>query len=129
MRECGTMPKYRSGCRCVECKIANNGYMDNYRAKLRGAVTTVDKLAETIDEGDTSWVAKAKCKGMGNETFFPTRGDTKFLAKAKAVCSACPVSEDCLSYAIRTEQHAGIWGGKSGRERSQMLYMMRRKSA
>jgi WhiB family redox-sensing transcriptional regulator len=102
--------------------------MDGYRAKLRSAVTIVDKLADVIDEGDTSWIRKAKCKGMGNETFFPARGDTKFLSEAKAVCNACEVSDDCLSYAIRTEQTAGIWGGKSGRERSQMLYMMRKQA-
>jgi WhiB family redox-sensing transcriptional regulator len=32
-------------------------------------------------------------------------------------CSGCPVGDECLTYAIETNQHEGIWGGHTPRER------------
>ncbi|MCO5329925.1 MAG: WhiB family transcriptional regulator, partial [Ilumatobacteraceae bacterium] len=32
----------------------------------------------------------------------------------------CPVSPDCLQYALETNQDSGIWGGTSEEERRQM---------
>lgn len=34
---------------------------------------------------------------------------------AKAVCAACPVRADCLEYGLA--EPAGIWGGRTARER------------
>ena len=58
------------------------------------------------------WMDEAVCAGSG-VNFFPERGDgTDHL---KAMCSECPVSDECLEYGMM-DKH-GIWGGKSERER------------
>ena len=36
---------------------------------------------------------------------------------AKSVCAACSVREECLEYALDTNQQWGIWGGLLPRER------------
>lgn len=37
--------------------------------------------------------------------------------EAKTVCGWCPVSLECLDYALRTRSGAGVWGGFTGEER------------
>jgi hypothetical protein len=123
VREHGTMKEYRRGCRCEDCKSANNVYMAEYRERQRSAVESVAYL---IDEGDMSWLSKAKCRGKDTNVFFPNRGDSTLIAKALEFCDPCPVSQECLAYALRTEQEVGIWGGKSARQRDAMRALVGR---
>lgn len=70
--------------------------------------------------GSDEWRSRSACRGEDPELFFPTaRSLTVFvqLARAKAVCGRCPVSWECLRYAIVTGQPHGVWGGKSEEER------------
>lgn len=53
-------------------------------------------------------------------TFFPigqTRLALRQTASAKAACAQCPVSQECLEFAILTFQTDGIWGGLGEDER------------
>jgi len=62
-----------------------------------------------------AWMERAACRGLPTDLFFPERGaDTR---AAKAVCAACPVSDDCYEYAFASHERHGIWGGTSERER------------
>lgn len=74
------------------------------------------------------WTQRAACRGMDPDLFHPDRGDgggeDSTAAVAKSVCAACPVSEQCLEYALRTRQNHGIWGGKSERERRKIRRKM-----
>lgn len=36
---------------------------------------------------------------------------------AKKICRACPIVEECFTYAIETNQRHGIWGATSPDER------------
>jgi WhiB family transcriptional regulator, redox-sensing transcriptional regulator len=57
----------------------------------------------------TDWRERAACRELGPELFFPGIGVT---AKAgKKVCRRCPVTEECLNYAVSTDTRDGIWGG------------------
>ena len=47
--------------------------------------------------------------------FFPERGES--AGPARQVCSACPVRQACLDYAITNRIAYGVWGGLTGRER------------
>jgi hypothetical protein len=47
--------------------------------------------------------------------FFPGRGES--AGPARRVCSACPVRQQCLDYAITNRIAYGIWGGLTERER------------
>lgn len=40
------------------------------------------------------------------------------IKAAKAVCEECPVREQCLDWAVETNQEFGVWGGKTERERA-----------
>lgn len=68
------------------------------------------------------WTRHANCRGVDPQLFFPERGAS--LAEAKAVCADCKVRAECLEYGI--DQHFGIWGGLSERERRQLRRQRRR---
>ena len=38
-------------------------------------------------------------------------------AKARAICSTCPVRQECLAHALADPESAGVWGGTTDRER------------
>ena len=42
------------------------------------------------------------------------------IAAAKRVCGECPATDECLEYALATNQDTGVWGGRSEEERRQM---------
>ncbi len=72
----------------------------------------------TIDLTVTPWREAAACLNVGDEvSFFPDPDDVVGTARAKAVCATCPVADECLSWAIETNQSEGIWGGHTARER------------
>jgi WhiB family redox-sensing transcriptional regulator len=39
---------------------------------------------------------------------------------AKRICTACPVTGECLEFALATNQEAGIWGGTTEEERRKL---------
>lgn len=63
------------------------------------------------------WRELAACLDEDQDRFFPDDADVGAIGAAKAICSACPVADECLTYAIETNQSIGIWGGLTGRER------------
>jgi WhiB family redox-sensing transcriptional regulator len=78
----------------------------------------------TIQE---SWQMKAACRGPESSIFFPPswseRRDERERreARAKAICAACPVSRECLEFALRVREPHGIWGGLNEAERRNRL--------
>jgi len=66
------------------------------------------------------WRHRALCRDEDPELFFPI-GNTGpaivQLEQAKLVCRRCPVTEECLSWALESGQDAGIWGGMGEDER------------
>lgn len=61
------------------------------------------------------WRHGALCAQTDSELFFPERGNQN--RAAKAVCAQCPVSDECLDYALAHGESYGIWGGTTERER------------
>ncbi len=71
-----------------------------------------------IDLTVTPWREAAACLEADEQVnFFPDKDDLAAVFKAKAVCAACPVSDQCLTWAIESNQAEGIWGGHTARER------------
>jgi WhiB family transcriptional regulator, redox-sensing transcriptional regulator len=67
-----------------------------------------------------SWRQYAACAQLDTNLFFPNglTGDAiDQINLAKTVCSDCPVSRQCLEFALRTLQDYGVWGGRSEEER------------
>ncbi len=75
-------------------------------------------LSDLIQDVRIDWKSQAACRGYPDELFFPV-GDTdeEQIATALAVCDSCKVREECLSYALESNQRAGIWGGTTEKER------------
>jgi len=82
---------------------------------------TATTRRRTTDAAPTSdWRTHAACTKVDPDLFFPTGSGYRAAAQteeAKQVCGACPVRQECLSWALQTGQSTGIWGGMTERER------------
>jgi WhiB family transcriptional regulator, redox-sensing transcriptional regulator len=69
---------------------------------------------------DDEWRDRALCRNTDPSLFFPVGATGIALVQiehAKQVCDQCPVKQECLDFAIATNQDSGIWGGLSEEER------------
>lgn len=106
----------------VEMRNAARRQRDAERkAAERGTVHDPYQLPSLEGEGPTDWMRRGACRRpeVPNWLFFPGRGDTETVVRAKAVCSTCSVSDDCLAYALLNDER-GIWGGTSQKQRQAM---------
>jgi WhiB family redox-sensing transcriptional regulator len=84
------------------------------------------------DPRETAWLERAACIEEDPELFFPVGTSAPALEqawRAKAVCVACPVSGECLRWALDTCQDAGVWGGLDEEERRVIRRRRRREAA
>lgn len=92
--------------------------------------TFLEVLRRGLARKHELWAAGAACRpthdgglGVDPDTFFPGRGESAKMVEAKAVCSTCPVTAECLDYGQSQEyadQPLGVWGGTSARQRRQL---------
>ncbi len=71
----------------------------------------------------TDWRDLAACRDSEPALFFPvgTTGPAlDLIDEAKAICGQCSVKEECLMYALETNQEAGVWGGYAEDERRRL---------
>ena len=77
-------------------------------------------MRKVIDLGPVTtkwaWQAAAACRGMSIDLFYGAdslRGRSKRAheVQAKFICASCPVTEQCLTWAIDVGEPEGIWGG------------------
>ena len=66
------------------------------------------------------WMRDAACLEHPTiaDAWFPPRGTT--AAAAKAVCAACLVRGDCLTFALEQRIDEGVWGGLGPIERQKI---------
>lgn len=91
-------------------------------------------LAETIELGwqvnstvpgpngdPMNWVEESECRGKSTLFFAPfaerPEARVRREAKARQICSVCPVADLCKEYA-RDNRELGFWGGESESERA-----------
>ncbi|MGU3434480.1 WhiB family transcriptional regulator [Actinomycetes bacterium M1A6_2h] len=87
-------------------------------ASVWQAVAGLYSVSEGDAEGELAWQTDALCAQTDPEAFFPEKGGS--TRDAKRVCEACPVSGQCLDYAMTNDEKFGIWGGLSERERRRL---------
>lgn len=75
------------------------------------------------EAGIEIWGQEAECLNFPPQTFFPE--DSVGVDRAKRICERCPVMRYCLEYALVNNEHDGVWGGKSERERRNMRKRIR----
>jgi WhiB family redox-sensing transcriptional regulator len=89
----------------------------------RGNPTAVRnvEVEVTVDEtpDEYAWMFHARCRGINPAEFFPSDGTG--VETAQRVCAACPVTSECLEYALVNRIEHGVWGGASERERRRIL--------
>ncbi|MDF3149451.1 MULTISPECIES: WhiB family transcriptional regulator [unclassified Streptomyces] len=75
------------------------------------------------------WRDHAACRHEDPDLFYPIGTSGPMLLQteqAKAVCRRCSVQEQCLRWALDTEQYIGVWGGTSENERRALRRRARR---
>ena len=60
------------------------------------------------------------------DTFYPSE---KFYDQAKKLCNGCPVTAQCLQYALDHREEHGVWGGTHPKDRRTILRRMARDGA
>src|ERR1700727_2890640 len=99
--------------------------------------------ASTTPPPDWDWKEEARCNPqneflapgglpMDPNIFHPTEPESEegseffeleqkshelAVGYAKRICGLCPVKQECLDFAIATNEKEGIWGGKTWNER------------
>lgn len=71
---------------------------------------------------DTDWMENAVCGEHDPELFFPNRIPRGMRyaperQQAISICGTCPVSRECLAYALRGSMQDGIFGGIDEQQR------------
>jgi len=71
----------------------------------------------------TDWRELAMCRDSEPNLFFPIGSTGPALEQidgARTICLQCSVKEECLNYALETNQEAGVWGGYAEDERRRL---------
>jgi WhiB family redox-sensing transcriptional regulator len=66
------------------------------------------------------WRDAAACAKASDVDFFAPPENLAESNRARALCASCPVRDECLAFAIDSNQTEGIWGGMTPQERSKL---------
>lgn len=73
-----------------------------------------------VIETPGDWTDDAACQNYDPEWWYPGIGANP--NQAKAICwDECTVREQCLQYALATNQLHGVWGGETRQSRAHLL--------
>ena len=64
------------------------------------------------------WQVKGLCRGVEPEVFFPIAEEDAW--RAKEICTACGVRQQCLAFSLSNRERYGVWGGVTEKERQDM---------
>jgi WhiB family transcriptional regulator, redox-sensing transcriptional regulator len=84
--------------------------------------SNVSILASSLALGaaDYDWRDDAVCRDTDPALFFPVGTTGNALTQiehAKHTCGECKVAQECLDFALDTNQDSGVWGGLTEEER------------
>ena len=127
MRAHGTRSAYNGGCRCDECREAQREYQamryrglahvcpicDRQAVNAYGLRVHMNKMhtpAERLLAASRPAfdLNNVNCAGQ-HQAMFPSTADG--VDEAKAICVGCPVSVECLAWALGNGETVGVWGG------------------
>src|SRR5881227_3846122 len=103
----------------------------NVRTNSRARVARRPRVPEaswrswirTHDWDVDAWRGKSACRDSDPDIFFPigsTGPALEQIETARRICTACDVNEECLEFALATNQEAGVWGGTTEEERRKL---------
>jgi WhiB family transcriptional regulator, redox-sensing transcriptional regulator len=77
----------------------------------------------THDWDAEAWRGRSACRDSDPDVFFPigtTGSALEQIETARRICTACLVNDECLEFALATNQEAGVWGGTTEEERRKL---------
>lgn len=88
-------------------------------------------IRSVLGERDVSihefeWRMLGECRGLDPDIFYPDDDDEADLAKE--ICERCGVRDSCLEHALARREKAGVWGGRTERERRRIIRQRRRSA-
>ncbi|ROT29683.1 WhiB family transcriptional regulator [Micromonospora sp. HM5-17] len=74
----------------------------------------------------TDWRHRAACRDTDPELFFPISDTSSVADAAIRICrTACPVRQECLTWALNNGEQHGVWGGLTeGQRRRAQLHRL-----
>jgi WhiB family transcriptional regulator, redox-sensing transcriptional regulator len=80
------------------------------------------------------WQLEGACRGAETSLFFHPEGERGPArrnrdAAAVAICSSCPVMQQCRAHALAVREPYGVWGGMTEDEREAVYSRSRRLAA
>lgn len=73
--------------------------------------------SRTVMQPSRQSFTDALCTEVDPDIFFPDPSDLGGIFEAKSICSECPLTRQCLQYAIDNSLKDGIFGGMTPKER------------
>lgn len=70
-------------------------------------------------EEERPWVSLAACRDADPGLFF-AEGNGDGTAVALRICAGCPVSDECLEWALAARAAFGVWGGTTEQDRRRL---------
>jgi WhiB family transcriptional regulator, redox-sensing transcriptional regulator len=66
-----------------------------------------------------NWQDRAACAGLDTDLFFTdsARHAVEAALPGMILCGRCPVTAECLEYAIENRYEFGVFGGRTSEER------------
>lgn len=105
--------------RTSSCDGSGTAGGTGYRPEAALALTWV----RTHEWDMSAWRMRSACRDSDPDVFFPIGSSGPALEQietARRICTACAVREECLEFALATNQEAGIWGGSTEEERRKL---------
>src|SRR5438067_13078959 len=78
-------------------------------------MTDTSRLPTPVAE-TWEWQRRGDCRNLDSSVFFHPDGERGFaradrVARAKQICTSCPVIVECRHHALVAEEPSGVWGG------------------
>jgi WhiB family transcriptional regulator, redox-sensing transcriptional regulator len=70
---------------------------------------------QTATGAGLEWIDWGMCAQTDPEAYYPEKAGSP--RAAQRVCAGCPVTVECLEWALTNSERFGVWGGKTERER------------
>jgi WhiB family transcriptional regulator, redox-sensing transcriptional regulator len=77
------------------------------------------------------WHTMAECRTSEKSVFFGSSSPEErpaytlsSIRKARTICAACPVFNECLSHAIKQREDYGLWAGTTMRQRRELFRLI-----
>jgi WhiB family transcriptional regulator, redox-sensing transcriptional regulator len=73
-----------------------------------------------MTKNKVAWREQAKCRGENPDYFHPPDGQSWMAIRGLAICETCPVTKQCLAFALSFDQADdmhGVYGATTAKER------------